>query len=137
MLLLSLHSAAGDPRGRSEKDLLNVYKDSLMKELLSYKELKSLTETYDSLLKDANLTDKSITVNDRVEALQRGVTKNYGLKLNPNLGKYMTHARQNRFVPFIPTDEAILFAQQTSGNIIPWDKIWKLYNASNNKTITD
>ena len=130
-------SAAGDPRGRSEKDLLNVYKDSLMKELLSYKELKSLTETYDSLLKDANLTDKSITVNDRVEALQRGVTKNYGLKLNPNLGKYMTHARQNRFVPFIPTDEAILFAQQTSGNIIPWDKIWKLYNASNNKTITD
>jgi hypothetical protein len=131
------HSAAGDPRGRSEKDLLNVYKDSLMKELLNYKELKSLTNTYDSLLKDANLTDKSITVKNRVEALQRGITKNYGLTLNPNLDKYMNFARQNRFIPFIPTESAILFAQQTSGNIIPWDKIWKLYNAANNKTITD
>ena len=122
----------------SQEQLFDTYRNVLKNQLLNYKELKSLTETYDSLLKDDNLRKPYVkSVDNRVDALIKGITRNYGKSLNPNLINYMENARQNRFVPSLPTDSAILEAQRISGNVLPMDRIIKLFNNVVNKTITD
>jgi len=129
---------ASDPRGKTQEQLYNTYKDSVKQQLLNFKELKSLTHTYDSLLKDSNLKKPHVkSIENKVQALVKGVTKNEGLALSNNLFKYMDFSRKNMFVPFLPTKRAATAAQQTSGNTIPYEQIIQLHKAIAGKTITD
>ena len=138
MLLLKFTKDASDPRGKTQEQLYNIYKDSVKQQLLNFKELKSLTHTYDSLLKDSNLKKPHVkSIENKVQALVKGVTKNEGLALSNNLFKYMDFSRKNMFVPFLPTKQAAKAAQQISGNTIPYEQIIQLHKAIAGKTITD
>lgn len=131
-------SEASNPAGRTQEELAHTYADSIQKQLNNYKRLKSITDTYDSLLNDNNITYnpavKSHT--DGLDVIIGGATKDYTTRLMPNLLQYMDYARQNEFVPFYPTKQADLGTDR-SGNVIPWEQIDQLYDALLNTTIND
>jgi hypothetical protein len=101
-------------------------------------QIKSITDTYDSLLNDNNITYnpavKSHT--DGLDVIIGGATKDHTTSIMPNLLQYMDYARQNEFVPFYPTKQADLGTDR-SGNVIPWEQIDQLYDALQNTTIND
>ena len=124
-----------DPKGFSQKQIMEFYKDTLKYRLKNFRHLKSLTETYDSLLKDSNL--RHTKKKGRREALAKGLTKNDKLKLHPNIFNYMDQARRDYFSPFYPTRRAGRMAQETPGTDIPWDDIYALGNAVTGSRISD
>ena len=128
-------SKISDPRGLSQKQVMKAYKDALKYRLRNFKDLKSLTETYDNLLKDGNL--RHTKKKDRTDAIYTGITKNYALKLHPNLFNYMDLARRDFFLPFYPSERAGMIAQQYSGADIPWEEIVKLGSVTTGKKISD
>ena len=114
---------------------MDAYKDAVKEQINDYKRFKNMTEIYDSLLKDSNL--RNTDIRDKLEAIHRGVTKDYGLEMNPKLFGLMHEVRENRYQPFYPSKRASAISQLSSKNEIPWDDIQKLYLALSGSKITD
>ena len=124
-----------DPKGLSPEQVMKAYKDTLQDRLTNFQDLKSITETYDSLLKDANL--RHTKKKSREDAIHKGITKNEALELHANLFPYMDLARSDYFLPFYPSKRAGIIAQQYSGAKMPWDQITKLGSYLTGKKISD
>ena len=128
-------AAVSNPQGVTKPELMDAYKDAVKGQINDYKRFKNMTEIYDSLLKDSNLSNTDIR--DKLEAIHRGVTKDYGLEMNPKLFGLMHEVRENRYQPFYPSKRASAISQLSSKNEIPWDDIHKLYLALSGSKITD
>ena len=128
-------SDISDPKGHSKEQVMKYYKDALQDRLTNFKNLRSVTETYDGLLKDANL--RHTNKKDKIDAIYRGVTKNESLKLHANLFPYMDLARQDYFLPFYPTESSMKIAQRFSGAQMPLDEIAALHSYLTGKRLSD
>ena len=131
-------SEASNPAGRTQEELAHTYADSIKKQIDNYKRLKSITDTYDSLLNDNNITYNPAVKShlDGLDVIIGGATKDHTTSLMPNLLQYMDYARNNEFHPFYPTPQADLGTDR-SGNVIPWEQIDQLHDALLNTTIND
>ena len=94
-----------------------------------------MTDTYDNLLRDANL--RHTKFKDRDDVIKEGTTKNYALKMNPNLFNYMDRSRKNYFLPFYPSDRAYMIAKQHSLANVPWKDAFNFSRYLEGKTISD
>ena len=128
-------SDISDPIGHSKEQVMKYYKDALQGRLTNFKNLRSVTETYDGLLKDANL--RHTNKKDKIDAIYRGVTKNESLKLHANLFPYMDLARQDYFLPFYPTKSSMKIAQRFSDTQMPMDEIAALHSYLTGKRLSD
>jgi hypothetical protein len=116
-------NAVSDPRGVSKKDAAKAWREAQLYRLNEFQKLKSITNTYDHLLRDANL--RKTGFNDRMDALWQGLTKNEGLEMNSNVLDYMDYARDNYFIPFFPTDAAEKASEFYSGSDVPWEELFR------------
>ncbi|HAT65490.1 MAG TPA: hypothetical protein DCS66_12965 [Flavobacteriaceae bacterium] len=121
-----------DPRGLDPDNLFSAYRKAVLQQLKDFQELNSLTEVYDSLLKDAHLSEKS-----KNEVIREGVSKNYGLEIPANLFEYMDRTRRNKFYPFTPSKTATNISRRTTGKSLPWEKVRRYQRAVSGKKITD
>jgi len=121
-----------DPRGLDPDNLFNAYRKAVLQQLKDFQELNSLTEVYDSLLKDAHLSEES-----KNEVIREGVSKNYGFKIPDNLFKYMDRTRRNKFYPFSPSGAAHDLSRKYTGKALPMREIRRYQRAISGKKITD
>ena len=84
-----------DPIGFSNKQVFDMYRKNVMKQLQYYQELNNYTEIYDDLLRGGNLTEDK-----RNQLIEEGITKDWRQDLPPNLIEYMDETRRNEFTPF-------------------------------------
>jgi hypothetical protein len=124
--------AISDPTGLSEDKLFKEYRKSVLNQLKDFQELNSLTEVYDSLLKDAHLENET-----KNSILREGVTKGYGFSIPDNLFEYMDRTRRNKFHPFDPTTAAQNIARKYIGKDLPLEKIRRYQKALSGKKITN
>jgi hypothetical protein len=128
-------AAISNPQGVSRKDAMKAYQDAQLFRLEQFQKLRSMTDTYDHLLRDANL--RHTKFKDRDDVIKEGTTKNYALKMNPNLFNYMDRSRKNYFLPFYPSDRAYMIAKQHSLADVPWKDVFNFSRYLEGKTISD
>mgnify|MGYP003151669244 FL=1 len=121
-----------DPRGLDPDNLFSAYRKAVLQQLKDFQELNSLTEVYDSLLKDAHLSEES-----KNKVIREGVSKNYGFKIPDNLFKYMDRTRRNKFYPFSPSKAAHDLSRKYTGKALPMREIRRYQRAISGKKITD
>jgi hypothetical protein len=124
-----------NPQGVSRKDAMKAYQDAQLYRLEQFQKLRSMTDTYDHLLRDANL--RKVKFRDKTDAIWQGITKNEALKMNPNLFNYMDWSRKNHFIPFYPSDTAEMLVQQHSFADVPWEDLYNFSRYLEGKTISD
>ena len=128
-------AAISNPQGVSRKDAMKAFQDAQLYRLEQFQKLRSMTDTYDNLLRDANL--RHTKFKDRDDVIKEGTTKNYALKMNPNLFNYMDRSRKNYFLPFYPSDRAYMIAKQHSLANVPWKDAFNFSRYLEGKTISD
>ena len=128
-------NAISDPQGVFKEDAIKAYQDAQSFRLNQFQKLRSMTDTYDHLLRDANL--RHTKFRDKTDAIWHGITKNEALKMNPNLFNYMDWSRENIFVPFYPSHRSEMIAQQSSLADVPWEDLFNFSRYLEGKTISD
>ena len=128
-------NAVSDPRGVSQEDSIDAFRKAQLYRLNEFQKLKSITNTYDHLLRDANL--RKTGFNNKIDALWHGLTKNEGLAMNPNVLDYMDYARDNYFIPFYPTKAAESATEFYSGANVPWELLFRAGERLEGSKISD
>ena len=128
-------NAVSDPRGVSQEDSIDAFRKAQLYRLNEFQKLKSITNTYDHLLRDANL--RKTGFNNKIDALWHGLTKNEGLAMNPNVLDYMDYARDNYFIHFYPTKAAERATEFYSGANVPWELLFRAGERLEGSKISD
>jgi hypothetical protein len=128
-------SAIGQPTGVTKEDSIAAFKKANKSKLRSFQQLRSLTSSYDQLLRDSNL--RHTNQKDKDRAIYNGITKDGALDLNPNLFEFMEASRRNQFIPVFPTGQAEKMQRLYSKADIPWDELLEYYRKLKETTISD
>ena len=122
------------PIGITKQESIQAFKNANKSRLRAFQKLRSATSAYDQLLRDSNL--RNTNFKDKGRAIHKGITKNYSMKLNPNLFRYMQDSRDNRFIPVRPTRAAYDIQKESKADV-PFDVLREYYLRLYNTTISD